>query len=315
MDLYSKGFINYVLIPFSYVFLLLTWLRRAFYRLGVLARHRFNVPIVVVGNITVGGSGKTPIVIALAKYFQKQGRKVGIVSRGYGGLHQNGSLLVDKQVLVSQSGDEPALISLETQLPVMINADRAQAVRDLIMSHNVDLVISDDGLQHYRMDRTVEIVVVDGQSRFGNGFLLPAGPLREPMSRLKSVDFIINNGASTANEITSNLKPLMFINANTGEQKPLDFFYQRHCHAVAGIGFPERFFQTLNALGVLPITHEFKDHHPFSESDFEFGDNHPIIMTAKDCVKCREFATDAMWYLQVEAELSDKFLKELTQKL
>ena len=315
MDLYSKGWLNYALLPFSYVFFLLAWLRRTFYQLGFLAKCRFNVPVVVVGNITVGGSGKTPIVIALAKYFQKQGKKVGIVSRGYGGSHQKGSLLVDEQVLVGQSGDEPALISLETQLPVMVNTDRAQAVRDLIMSFNVDLVISDDGLQHYRMDRTVEIVVVDGQRRFGNGFFLPAGPLREPVSRLKSVDFVINNGANAANEITSNLKPLMFINIKTGEQKPLDFFDQKRCHAIAGIGFPQRFFQTLNALGVLPITHEFKDHHPFVESDFEFDDNHPIIMTAKDCVKCREFATDTMWYLQVEAELSDKFLKELAQKL
>ena len=315
MDLYAKGLLNYALVPLSYVFFLLAWLRRTFYRLGLLAKCHFNVPVVVVGNITVGGSGKTPIVIALAKYFQKQGKKVGVVSRGYGASHQQGSLLVDEQVLVSRSGDEPALIRLETQLPVMINTDRAQAVRDLIMSCNVDLVISDDGLQHYRMDRTVEIAVIDGQRRFGNGFFLPAGPLREPISRLKSVDFVINNGASAPNEITSNLKPLMFVNVKTGVQKPLDFFHQTRCHALAGIGFPKRFFQTLNLLGVELIAHEFKDHHAFVKSDLEFDDNHPIIMTAKDCVKCREFATDAMWYLQVEAELSDEFLKELTQKL
>jgi tetraacyldisaccharide 4'-kinase len=271
--------------------------------------------VVVVGNITVGGSGKTPIVIALANHFRQQGKQVGVVSRGYRGSHQQGSLSVNQNTEAQLSGDEPLLIAIQAQVPVMVNTDRAQAVKDLVIEHNVDLVISDDGLQHYAMGRQVEIVVVDGKRRFGNGFFLPAGPLRESESRLKTVDFIINNGAEHVGEITSTLKALMFVNVATNEEQPLEFFNQKTCHAVAGIGYPQRFFDTLIQLGVEVETHAFADHYTFTQTDLAFDDDYPILMTAKDCVKCIEFATDQMWYLHVEAELSDDFLTELTNKL
>jgi tetraacyldisaccharide 4'-kinase len=188
-------------------------------------------------------------------------------------------------------------------------------VKDLITNHHVDLIISDDGLQHYAMGRSVEIVVVDGQRRFGNGFFLPAGPLRESESRLKSVDFVINNGALYAGEIPSGLVPKAFINVVTNEQKPLDFFANQTCHAIAGIGHPQRFFDSLVELGVNAQNHAFADHHLFTQKDLEFEGNYPIIMTAKDCVKCKDFATQQMWYLQVDADLSDDFLTKLTNKL
>jgi len=223
-----------------------------------------------------------------------------VVSRGYRGSHQQGSLSVDQNTEAQLSGDEPLLIAMQSQVPVMVNADRAQAVKDLIIEHSVDLVISDDGLQHYAMGRQVEIAVVDGERRFGNGFFLPAGPLRESPSRLKTMDFVINNGAQHAGEITSILKPIKFVNVATSEEQMLDFFNDQACHAVAGIGHPQRLFA---------------DHHAFTQKDLKFDAIHPILMTAKDCVKCREFATDQMWYLQVEAELSDDFLTELTNKL
>lgn len=315
MDLNTRRLTNYLLLPVSGIFYVLSAFRRFFYRVGLLTITRFNVPVVVVGNITVGGSGKTPIVIALANHFRQQGKQVGVVSRGYGGSHQQGSLSVNQNTEAQLSGDEPLLIAIQALVPVMVNTDRAQAVKDLVIEHNVDLVISDDGLQHYAMGRQVEIVVVDGKRRFGNGFFLPAGPLRESESRLKTVDFIINNGTEHVGEITSTLKALMFVNVATNEEQPLEFFNQKTCHAVAGIGYPQRFFDTLIQLGVEVKTHAFADHYTFTQTDLAFNDDYPILMTAKDCVKCIEFATDQMWYLHVEAELSDDFLTELTNKL
>jgi len=315
MDLNTRRLTNYLLLPISGIFYVLSAFRRFFYRVGLLTITRFNVPVVVVGNITVGGSGKTPIVIALANHFRQQGKQVGVVSRGYGGSHQQGSLLVDQNTEPQLSGDEPLLIAIQSQVPVMVNADRAQAAKDLIIEHKVDLVISDDGLQHYAMGRKVEIAVVDGERRFGNGFFLPAGPLRESPSRLKTMDFVINNGAQHAGEITSTLKQIKFVNVTTDEEQALDFFNDQTCHGVAGIGHPQRFFDTLTSLGIKVESHAFADHHAFTQKDLKFDANHPILMTAKDCVKCRKFATDQMWYLQVEAELGDDFLIKLTNKL
>lgn len=223
MDLNTRGLVNYLLLPISGVFYLLSTFRKFFYQIGLFTTHHFDVPVIVVGNITVGGSGKTPIVIALVNYFKQQGKQVGVVSRGYGGSHQQGSLLVDQNIKASESGDEPLLIATQTQVAVMVNKDRVQAVKDLINSHKIDLVISDDGLQHYAMGRNIEISVVDGKRRFGNGLFLPAGPLREPVSRLKNVDFVINNGASHVGEISSNLVPKAFVNVDTGKEKPLNF--------------------------------------------------------------------------------------------
>jgi tetraacyldisaccharide 4'-kinase len=315
MSLDTRGIVNYLLLPVSGIFYLLSRFRKFLYKVKLLTTYDFNVDVIVVGNITVGGSGKTPIVIALAKHFRQQGKRVGVVSRGYGGSHQQGSLSVNQNTEAQLSGDEPLLIAIQAQVPVMVNTDRAQAVKDLIIEHNVDLVISDDGLQHYAMGRQVEIVVVDGKRRFGNGFFLPSGPLRESESRLKTVDFVINNGEEHVGEITSTLKALMFVNVATNEEQPLEFFNQKTCHAVAGIGYPQRFFDTLIQLGVEVEMHAFADHYTFTQTDLAFDDDYPILMTAKDCVKCIEFATDQMWYLHVEAELSDDFLTELTNKL
>ena len=315
MDLDNRRLVNYLLLPISGIFHLLSRVRRFFYQTKLLTTYNFDVDVIVIGNITVGGSGKTPIDIALVNYFTKQGKQVGVVSRGYGGSHNQGSWLVDQNTDASISGDEPLLISKQTRVPVLVNKDRVQAVKDLIIEHKVDLVISDDGLQHYAMGRQVEIAVVDGERRFGNGFFLPAGPLRESPSRLKTVDFVINNGAQHAGEITSILRPIKFVNVATNEEQTLDFFNNQTCYGVAGIGHPQRFFDMLTNLGVKVESHAFADHYAFTQKDLEFDANHPILMTAKDCVKCREFSTDQMWYLQVEAELSDDFLTELTNKL
>lgn len=316
MDLNTRSTFNYLLLPISLIFYLLLIVRKALYRVGFFSTHYFDVPVVVVGNITVGGSGKTPIVIALVEHFKQQCKKVGVVSRGYGGqLRSPASQLVDEASNVNEVGDEPMLIYRQTKALVMVNKNRAQAVRDLINQHQVDVIISDDGLQHYAMGGAIEIAVVDGKRRFGNGLFLPAGPLRESVARLKSVDFVINNGAHYDGEYTSKLIPKSFVNLHTDVIQPLDFFAKTYCHGVAGIGHPQRFFDTLSEFGAVVKPHAFSDHYNFTEKDFSFAQDYPIIMTAKDCVKCKQLATKQMWYLHAEAELSSDFLEKLDAKL
>ncbi|BAF61875.1 tetraacyldisaccharide 4'-kinase [Candidatus Vesicomyidisocius calyptogenae] len=315
MDLNTRGIINYLLLPISGIFYLASVLRKWLYQVNFFKVKKFKCPVIVVGNITVGGTGKTPIVILLAQYFKQQGKQVGVVLRGYGGMHHKGSLLVSKNTNVYLSGDEPLLIALQADLPVMVNRNRAQAVEDLINQCQVNLIISDDGLQHYRMDRNIEIAVIDGTRRFGNEFFLPSGPLRESIDRLKSVDFVINNAGFRAGEFNIKLILKVFVNVKTGEEKPLDYFNGEYCHGVAGIGYPQRFFDTLIRLGINLKPHIFADHYVYQQSDLVFEDNYPILMTAKDCVKCIQFANNQMWYLQVEANLSDNFFKELEAKL
>ncbi len=322
INLDSRNTLNYLLLPIAAIFYLLSLTRKILYRLGVFSTRYFDIPVIVVGNITVGGSGKTPIVIALVKHFQQQGKKVGVVSRGYGRKSKRSSKiqglasqLVHEESNVFEVGDEPMLIYQHTKALVMVDKKRTQAIHQLISQHQIDIIISDDGLQHYAMGRAVEIAVLDGKRRFGNGWFLPAGPLRESITRLKSVDFIVNNGAQHTGEYNSKLIPKSFINLSTGVVQPLDFFKKKLCHAVAGIGYPQRFFDTLSELGVVLETHAFADHYNFTKKDFSFAQDYPIIMTAKDCVKCGQFATKQMWYLHVEVELSDGFLEKLEAKL
>lgn len=314
-DLNNRGLLNYLLLPLSAIFYLGSKLRLLLFKTALLRRYTPEIPLIVVGNISVGGTGKTPIVIALVQYFKQQGKRVGVVSRGYAGAHKNTSLLVNQHTDASQSGDEPLLIALQTQVAVMVNKNRVHAVQDLISKFALDLLISDDGLQHYAMGRTVEIAVIDGIDKFGNGFYLPAGPLREPIKRLESVDFVIHNGEPIAGQITSKLIAKYFVNIASGAQKPLDFFADKNCNAVAAISHPQRFFDTLTALKIKLKPRFFPDHYAYTAKNLNFNNDNPLLMTAKDYVKCKAFATDNMWYLSVEADLSEDFLTQLTSKL
>lgn len=303
MFLDKRTLLNYLLLPISWLFYLISTIRRYFYKLNILKTYKFNKPIIVVGNITIGGSGKTPIVIYLVKFFQKKGKKVGIVSRGYGRTkNSTTSHLVDEKSQAFEVGDEPLLIFKLTNAIVMVNKNRPQAVNDLIKNYNVDLIISDDGLQHYAMDRDIEICVHNDNS---NSFLLPAGGLRERVSRLKEFDFVIKN----------KIKPICFINAKTKKKQELNYFNGQKSHAVAGIGKPNRFFKTLTSLNIDIIKHPFADHYSFQEKDLVFNDDYPIIMSAKDWVKCSSFATINMWYLDIEANLDKEFLEKLEMKI
>lgn len=304
----------YVLFPASAVFMGVTILRRACYRLGLARRTHFPIPVVVVGNITVGGTGKTPLVIKLAQLLLAQGYKPGIVSRGYGGKKQKKPLEVFANSDAGQVGDEPVLIARRTCCPMVVSADRVAAVQTLLKNNRCDVVISDDGLQHYALVRDVEIAVMDGSRRLGNGLCLPAGPLREPAKRLKTVDFVVTQGQAQAGEwmmhlIAEELTPL--------RQPPRKFPMAIHqpIHAVAGIGNPSRFFAELEQMGLTIIPHTFPDHHRFQASDIDFGVDSLVIMTEKDAVKCEGFADERHWYLPVHAWCDSRFLQLFLEKL
>jgi tetraacyldisaccharide 4'-kinase len=267
---------------------------------------RLPVPVVVVGNITAGGTGKTPLIIALAQAMMERGFRPGVVSRGYGGTERGPHLLAetDSPAMV---GDEPSLIR-QYDIPVAIGARRPEAAR-LLIEAGCDLILADDGLQHHRLGRDVEICVVDGDRRLGNGHLLPAGPLREPASRLATVDFIVvNGGTPQTHEIPMRLEGGVAVNLDDPTlSAPLADFAGRPAHAVAGIGNPSRFFASLAAHGIAVDGHPFADHHAFTSDDFTFADGCPVLMTDKDAVKCLPFARANWWRVPVRAVLPEAF--------
>lgn len=272
------------------------------------------VPVIVVGNLAVGGSGKTPLVIWLAEALQASGFRVGIVSRGYGGTGPF-PLFVGGQTDPVACGDEPALIARHTGLPVVVGPDRVAALL-LLVEQGVDVVVSDDGLQHVALPRTVEIVVVDAQRGHGNGHCLPVGPLREPLSRLDTVDFVVSNGAELPGGVPMGLQPRVFrrVDEPRIELSP-DGFMARHgarVSAVAGIGNPSRFFATLRKLGFEPAEHPFPDHHRYRVDDLALPS--PVVMTSKDAVKCAGLVGADAWYLDIAVELPADFLPALLRR-
>jgi tetraacyldisaccharide 4'-kinase len=275
---------------------------------------RLSVPVVVVGNITIGGTGKTPLIVALAAAMSARGFVPGVVSRGYGGSERGPYLLtgLDDPAKV---GDEPSLIR-QSGVPVAIGRERPEAAQ-LLIDAGCNLILADDGLQHHRLGRDVEICVIDGERRLGNGHLLPAGPLREPANRLAEVDFVVVNGGTPgAREIGMALEGGVAINmADPTLSAPLADFAGRPAHAVAGIGNPARFFSSLTAQGIAVHGHPFADHHAFTRDDFTFADGCPVLMTDKDAVKCRDFARANWWRVPVRAELPESFYDAIAAKL
>jgi tetraacyldisaccharide 4'-kinase len=287
------------------------------YRLGLKSSWRAPVPVVIVGNLTAGGNGKTPVVIWLVEQLTQRGIRVGVVSRGYGGKAAHYPLLLSENTTTAEAGDEPVLIFQRTGVPVAVSPVRRDAVSALLEKHDLQLIITDDGLQHYRLARDMEIVVIDGVRRFGNGWWLPAGPMRERASRLKTVDAVITNGGvARAGEIAMQLRPGKAINLLTGEQRDPRELTQ--VVAMAGIGHPPRFFATLESCGVQPVkTVALADHQAIvaSEVDALLERGQTLIMTEKDAVKCRAFARENWWYLPVDACLEDDRAQLLLQAL
>jgi tetraacyldisaccharide 4'-kinase len=294
--------------------------RRSLYRWHVLKTERVGVPVVIVGNITAGGSGKTPLVLWLAQSLAQAGWKPGIVSRGYGGRissTRGQPAQVRAQSDPAEAGDEPLLLARRSGCPVWVGADRVAACRALLGRHpECDVLVLDDGLQHYRLARDFEIVVVDSRG-LGNGWLFPAGPLREPPSRLKEVDAVVSHGAATVVGYAMRLEGREFAGlGDRGRNADAGALGSRRVHAVAGIGDPARFFRHLEALGLEVIEHPFPDHHAYSETDFDFGDRLPVVMTEKDAVKCAFLAAEPrFWMLPVRAEVDPAFGALITGRL
>ncbi|MBA0901385.1 MAG: tetraacyldisaccharide 4'-kinase [Candidatus Nitrotoga sp.] len=299
-----------LLLPVSFIFYMLVVIRRALYRSGILVVTRLPVPVIVVGNITVGGSGKTPLTLWLAQQLIDRGWHPGIVSHGYGGSGISPMMVCDSSN-PSEVGDEPVLMAQRKLCPVWVGRDRVGAAQALLLRHpECDILLSDDGLQHYHLHRDFEIAVVDGVSRFGNKLMLPAGPLREPLSRLAQVDAVVINGGMVAmNQYGMQLQGESFYNLlNPGKSAKAMNFYGQRLYAIAGIGHPQRFFTHLNGLGLDTRIQAFPDHHNFTSTDLDYPDADAIFMTEKDAVKCTSFANERFWVLRVDAQLNDSLL-------
>ncbi|SEK31476.1 lipid-A-disaccharide kinase [Colwellia chukchiensis] len=313
----AKWLLVPVLLPLTVLFALVSWLRRLAYQLGVLSQVTSSVPVVVVGNIGIGGNGKTPLVLYLVEQLSQQGIKVGVVSRGYGAKAPHYPYHVTAESSAIQAGDEPLLIQRRSGVDVVIGADRVQACQRLI-ELGCELIIADDGLQHYRLARAFEFIVVDGRRLFGNGLLLPAGPLRERIARIKSADCVVVNGESTWPEqasklsvpvVTMQLSAKNLVHVKSGRHVKLaDFLQQQQVqengiNAIAGIGDPQRFFNSLTQYGFkLNDKQGFVDHQAYTEQDLRaFAADMALLMTEKDAVKCAEFAQENYWYVPVDA--------------
>jgi tetraacyldisaccharide 4'-kinase len=319
-----------VFLPLALAFLATTALRRALYRAGILRTWKAPVPLIVVGNITAGGTGKTPLVIAVVASLARAGYRPGVVSRGYGRVpptdaDPHGVVRVLPGVATPEYfGDEPVLIARRTGVPVYLSPDRPAAARALLAAHpETDVLVSDDGLQHYAMARDVEIAVVDGERGFGNGLPLPSGPLREPVSRLRSVDAVVVNGGHSdvvpaPRQFAMTLAGERFVSFSGQELAPAEFALAargRRVAAVAGIGYPARFFAHLGRLGVGAERHPFPDHHHFQPGDLRLPGAEAVVMTEKDAVKCAAFADARIWFLRVEAVLPPEFGAFLLDRL
>lgn len=312
---YQGKWWNVWLLPLSAFFFVLSHARRLWLTKISLAKKNNSIPVVVIGNINVGGTGKTPLTCQLVALLNEQGLKVGIISRGYGSNAPYYPYALAKDESASIVGDEPKLLRDRLGCPVVIGSDRNAAIK-LLSQQGVDLILSDDGLQHYKMARDYEVVVLDATRQLGNKWLLPAGPLREGAWRLNTVDTVILNGSDKI-EYGMEIVPSAWVNAKTGERKDLDFFAGQQLHAVAGIGNPQRFFSTLKGLSVDFEEHIFPDHHHFIKSDLDVANEFSaqMVMTEKDWVKCGAFVNESMWYLEIDARLNDRLATKLIKDL
>jgi tetraacyldisaccharide 4'-kinase len=313
---YSLNLVAVLLWPLSLLFGVAVRGRRLLYKHGLLHSEAVGAPVVVVGNISVGGTGKTPLVARLVELLRETGYKPGIVSRGYGGQSAEWPRHVTVDSDPNQVGDEPVMLARRCRCPIVVDPDRVAAARVLLETYDCNVVLSDDGLQHYRLRRDIEIAVICGSRRLGNEACLPAGPLREPPSRLREVDFVIGNGAARSGEYLMSLRGETAVNLNDPcVSSALTGFRHGTVHAVAGIGDPGRFFDHLRHARLRLIEHPFPDHHRFKPEDIHFRQDLPVLMTEKDAIKCRAFAAEGCWCVPVDAWLDPDFEEHFLKRL
>ena len=312
---YEAAVTGWVLLPLSGIYWLLLKLRALFFRFGVYRSYKAHAPVVVVGNITAGGTGKTPTVIWLVNELREKGFTPGIVSRGYGGSKSGTSMRVDASSDPAVVGDEPVLLAQRGQCPVAVDSDRVQAAA-MLVDDGVDVIISDDGLQHLRLRRDFEICVIDGERGLGNRRLLPAGPLRELPSRLANVDQVLVNGSTDIpNAIPFELQAIEACRLNGSLARSLQGFKDTTVHAVAGIGNPKRFFDLLRGFGIQVIEHSFPDHAVLTQADLQFGDDFEVFMTEKDAVKLGRKLSDRFWSVPVDLIMDTAESNALIQRI
>ncbi len=311
---YQDAVGGWILLPLAWLYAAALGVRSVLYRCKMLKQESASVPVVVVGNITAGGTGKTPTVLWLVNALKERGYKPGIVSRGYGGSHSGTSMRVDADSSPSVVGDEPVLLAQRSGCPVVVDADRVRATR-MLVEDGVDVVVTDDGLQHRRLRRDFEICVVDGARGLGNGRLLPAGPLRESASRLRTVDAVLVNGSGDINGVPFELQASDAVRLNGSVVRPLGGFRDTTVHAVAAIGNPDRFFNLLRTFGIQVIEHGMADHAALSRQDIEFADDFDVFMTEKDAVKIPRQSDDKYWYVPVDLTMDDHESERLLEKI
>lgn len=320
---YEASVLSLLLLPLSWIYGIVVGIRRRLYQRGILTVEQVDVPVVVVGNISVGGTGKTPVVVSLVAALAKRGIRAGVASRGYGGEQTESARLVRPDDDARIVGDEPLLIAKRTGCPVAVCVDRVAAAR-LLQAEGVDVVLTDDGMQHYRLGRDVEIAVVDGRRGLGNRRLLPAGPLRERPSRLCGVDHVLVNGgagdtglpACTHSKTTTlSLRPDALVSIDGKNTQAPDAFDGKDVLAVAAIGNPERFFATLESLGMRVTGRGLRDHEAIDAKTLNTEDGRPVVITEKDAVKFQPGSMQNVWYLAVSAELQDDWVDRLVATL
>jgi len=306
-----------VLRPISWLYCAIVICRRWAYLLKIKKTETIAAPVIVVGNLTVGGTGKTPLVTWLTNYLKDHGYQPGIISRGYGGKARHWPQQVRPDGDPVAVGDEAILISKRTACPMAVGPERLVSGRELLHYHpGCNVIISDDGLQHYALYRDIEVAVIDGKLRFGNGYCLPAGALRENIKRLKKVDFIVTNGDAEQDEYGMYYRLTDACSLQDSRQsRPIEQFKGQQVHAVAGIGNPDRFFNQLSEMGIDVIAHPFPDHYFYKEDDLVFDDDKPILMTEKDAVKCKRFAKQHHWFVPVTVEVQEAFGQAILEKL
>jgi tetraacyldisaccharide 4'-kinase len=317
---YSGGTYLWPLFPLTWLYRYIVETKRKRFLTQITSSYKASCPIVVVGNLTVGGTGKTPLTLHLIKLLQSKGYRPAIVSRGYKSDAPEYPFMVEADSPAAMSGDEPLMLRQLSGVPVCIDANRPNALKALVARDDIDVIISDDGLQHYAMDRDIECVVVDGERGFGNGYCLPVGPLREPIERLSGDEMIVVNGdgewVDRLNGHSMHLVPSAFVNIKTGLTKPLNFFNNKNAYVYAAIGNPGRFYRELEEKGIHAIVIDLPDHHHYSESDFDaVPADGLIIMTQKDAVKCKSIADERFWCLPVTAQLPENFNQEFIARI
>ncbi len=309
---YRKSSIGYLLLPLAWIWRWGMQLRAYLYKHKIFTTTEFTVPVIVIGNITVGGNGKTPFIIALTELLHELGFKPGIVSRGYGGQLQQDTSEVIATSDPKLVGDEPVLLARRLQCPLVVGKNRVKAVQTLLQNHPCDIVLSDDGLQHLSLGRAMEIIIVDGDRQLGNGFCLPAGPLRESAKRLQTTPWVIFQSHAQDSAQRFFLQPKLFRSVkNSAITKPLAAFAEQTVDIIAAIGYPQRFLKTLQTLQIKLKAHVFRDHHAYTWQELQDYQHKTVLMTEKDAVKCQAFPLQDAWYLEVETVMTDSLRQQL----